>query len=97
MLEEIKTLLGEAATNYSDAQILLCYDIACAEIEDYCNTEMDATLEFIAASIAVIKLNMLGSEGSTSESFSGVTQSYINDYPENIKSVLNRKRMIICY
>ena len=36
MIEEIKLLLGDAAENYSDAQISLMYKISVAEIEEYC-------------------------------------------------------------
>ena len=54
MLEEIKLLLGEAAANYTDAQINLYYRIAVTEVEEYCNRGLDASLELIAARIAVI-------------------------------------------
>ena len=59
MLEEIKLLLGDAAASFSDAQINLCYKLALAEVEDYCNREADAALELLAERIAVIKLNRL--------------------------------------
>ena len=43
MLEEIKILLGEAAPNYSDALISLCYKQSLAEVEAYCRRDIDAT------------------------------------------------------
>ena len=92
MIEEIKILLGDAASNYTDAQISLCYKMALAEVEDYCNREADASLEIIAQRIAIIKLNRLNTEGLQSQSFSGVSENYLNDYPADIKAVLNRKR-----
>ena len=94
MIEEIKLLLGDAASNYSDAQIALAYKMALSEVEDYCNREADAMLELIAEKIAVIKLNRIGTEGLASQSFSGVSESYINGYPAEILTVLNRKRKI---
>lgn len=94
MIEEIKILLGEAAENYTDAQITLCYKLALAEVEEYCRREADATLEMIAQRIAIIKLNRLNTEGLASQSYSGVSESYINGYPAEILSVLNRKRKI---
>lgn len=94
MIEEIKTLLGDAASNYSDALISLCYKMALAEVEDYCNREADATLELIAEKIAVIKLNRINTEGLASQSYSGVNESYIDGYPAEILTVLNRKRKI---
>lgn len=94
MLEEIRLLLGEAATNYSDAQISLAYKIALNEVEEYCKRDADTALELIAEQIAVIKLNRRNTEGLASQSFSGVSESYIDGYPDEIKAVLNRKRKI---
>ena len=94
MIEEIKLLLGEAASNYSEAQIGLCYKMALAEVEDYCNREADTTLELIAEKIAIIKLNRLNTEGLTAQSYSGVSESYIDGYPAEIQAALNRKRKV---
>ena len=94
MIEEIRILLGDAAANFTDAQIGLALKIAIAEVEDYCNREADATLELLAEKIAVIKLNRINTEGLTSQSYSGVSESYIDGYPAEILTVLNRKRKI---
>ena len=94
MLEEIKLLLGDAASNYSDAQISLAYKLALAEVKGYCNREVDTTLELIAEQIAVIKLNRLNTEGLASQSYSGVNESYIDGYPAEIQAALNRKRKL---
>lgn len=94
MIEEIKLLLGAAAANYTDAQISLCYKMALLEVEDYCRREADAALEMIAQKIAVIKLNRLGTEGLSAQSFSGVSESFIDGYPQDIVNSLNRKRKI---
>ena len=94
MIEEIKLLLGEAAANYTDTQISLCFKMALAEVEDYCRRDADTVLEMQAQKIAVIKLNRLNTEGLASQGFSGVSESYIDGYPEDIMAVLNRKRKI---
>lgn len=94
MIEEIKILLGDAAANYTDAQIGLCLKMALAEIQGYCNRELDYELELMAQKIAIIKLNRLNTEGVSSQSYSGVSESYIDGYPADIKAVLNRKRKI---
>jgi hypothetical protein len=93
-MEEIKILLGDAAPNYSDALISLCYKQSLAEVEAYCRRNIDATLEYAAQQITVIKLNRMGSEGLASQGYSGVSESYINDYPADIKAILNRKRRL---
>lgn len=94
MVEEIKILLGDAAASFTDAQIGLCAKHALAEVQAYCNRELDFELEAIALKIAIIKLNRLNTEGLASQSFSGVSESYIDGYPAEILAVLNRKRKI---
>jgi hypothetical protein len=94
MIEEIKLLLGDAAANYSDALIGLCLKQSLAEVESYCRRELDLELEALALRIAIIKLNRLNSEGLASQSYSGVSENYIDGYPADILAVLNRKRKI---
>lgn len=94
MLEEIKLLLGEAASNYSDAQINLAYRMALTEVEAYCRRTADVELELVAEKIAVLKLNRINTEGLASQSYSGVSESYIDGYPADILAVLNRKRKV---
>jgi hypothetical protein len=94
MIEEIKILLGDAASNYPDALISLCAKQALAEVESYCNRVADAELELVALRIAIIKLNRINTEGLQSQSFSGVSETYIDGYPQDILTILNRKRKI---
>lgn len=94
MIEEIKIMLGNAADNYSDAQISLAYRMAVNEVEEYCKRDVDASLELVAAQIAIIKLNRSATEGLASQSMSGVSESYIDGYPQHIQAVLNRKRKV---
>lgn len=94
MIEEIKILLGDAAANFTEAQIGLCAKQALAEVEAYCRREPDYELEMVAQKIAIIKLNRLNSEGLASQSYSGVNESYIDGYPQDVLAILNRKRKI---
>lgn len=94
MIDEIKLLLGDAAANYTDAQIALALKLALAEVEAYCGREADSVLELAAQEIAVIKLNRVGSEGLASQAYSGVSESYIDGYPAHLKATLNRKRKL---
>lgn len=94
MIDEIKLLLGDAASNYTDAQIALVAKQALAEVEAYCNRTVDYELEMVAEKIAIIKLNRLNSEGLSAQSYSGVSETYIDGYPADIMVVLNRKRKI---
>lgn len=94
MIEEIKVMLGAAASNFTEAQIGLALKQAMTEVQGYCNRELDYELEIIAERIAVIKLNRTNSEGLAAQSYSGVSESYIDGYPSDILAVLNRKRRI---
>lgn len=94
MIDDIKLMLGDAADNYTDAQISLCYKMAVGEVETYCRRPIDTDLEFIAERIAVIKLNRLNSEGVSNQSYNGVSEAYIDGYPADILAMLNRKRKL---
>lgn len=94
MLEDIKIMLGDAAGNYTNEQINLFIKQATAEVEAYCNREVDTELEAVVEKIAIIKLNRLNSEGLSSQSYSGISESYIDGYPAEVMAVLNRKRKI---
>ena len=48
----------------------------------------------VAERIAIIKLNRINTEGLTAQSYSGVSESYIDGYPADILAILNRKRKI---
>ena len=67
---------------------------ALAEVEAYCNREAEGVLELVAEQIAVIKLNRSNTEGLTSQSFSGVSESYLDGYPKEITDILRSKRKI---
>jgi hypothetical protein len=95
MVENIKLMLGNSASNYSDAQIDLAYRRAVMEIETYCKREIDVELSMVAEDIAVIKLNRMGTEGLGNQSYSGVSEGYIDGYPDTIKKILNSKRKVI--
>lgn len=94
MIEEIKIMLGDAASNFSDALIGLCLKQALAEVEAYCNRTLDYELEVVAQRIAIIKLNRMNTEGLASQSMSGISESYIDGYPADILAVLKRKRKL---
>ena len=72
----------------------MAYKIALNEVEEYCKRDADIALELIAEQIAVIKLNRMGTEGLASQAYSGVSESFIDGYPDEIKAVLNRKRKV---
>ena len=94
MTENIRLMLGNSASNYSDAQIEFAYRRAVNEIETYCKRQLDVELAMVAEEIAVIKLNRMGTEGVSNQSYSGVSEGYIDGYPDTIKKILNSKRKV---
>jgi hypothetical protein len=94
MIEELKILLGDAASSYTDAQISLALKMALAEVEAYCKRPVDYELEVVAMKIAIIKLNRTNTEGLAAQAFSGVSESYIDGYPQDIQAILRGKRKI---
>ena len=94
MIEDVKVLLGDAANNYTDAQLGLAVKLALAEVEGYCKRKVDAELEVAVIQIAKIKLIRTNTEGLASQSFSGVSENYIDGYPAEIQALLDRKRKL---
>lgn len=93
MLEKIKICLTN--NTYTDDLINLFIDDTTKEVKIYCNREdIDVELESIIRKIVIIKLNRINSEGLSSQSFSGVSESFIDGYPQDIIAVLNRKRKL---
>ncbi len=94
MLEEMKIMLGDAAAAYTDEQINLAVKQAQQEAAAYCNRAVDEDLLLIAQKMAIVKLNRLNTEGLNGQSFSGVNETYVNGYPDDIMKLLNRKRKV---
>lgn len=95
MLEEIIIMLGDAASNFSEAQIGQQAKIALDFVETYTNREADYSLTLLAERIAIIMLNKMNSEGISSESFNGSSVSYIDGLPADIIQALNKKRRVM--
>lgn len=65
------------------------------EVKEYCNlTTLEPKHESLIKDIVVYKWNRLGSEGLSSEGYSGVSQSYIDGYTGDIKKKLSRYRRL---
>lgn len=95
MIDEIKLLMGDAAANYSDAQIGLMAKIALDYVETYTQREIDYSLTLLAERITIILLNRMNSEGISSESFNGTSVSYIDGLPDDIIRALDKKRRVM--
>lgn len=95
--EELEGLTAELVADaaFTAGQISAAARCAYMEATAYTRRDvLDAQLLTVAAQIAAIKLNRLGTEGAASLGFSGVTENYIDGYPAHIRYILNSKRKL---
>jgi len=94
MLEKIKTLIG-LTDNTKDTLLSIliqqCEDEAVAYTHNDCLAELESTL----IQMVIYKYNRLGTEGVSSEGYSGVSYNYTDDYPESILRGLRAKRKVV--
>lgn len=93
ILTRIKTLLG--LDSDKDALLSILIEDAEQEFMDMCNRDdIPDTANGLIAQMVMHKYNQLGSEGIASQGFSGVSQSFMNDYPETIKKAFAKYRKL---
>ena len=94
MLQKIKLLLGIADTSKDDLLNLLI-DLAKNQVIDYThNPHCLPLLEGTVCDMVVYNYNRMGTEGLSSEGYSGVSFSYSTDYPESILRSLKAHRKV---
>ena len=93
MLNRIKLLLGISGTE-QDELLNVLVNMCEQEALDYTHREKATELSNIVLSMVVERYNKLGSEGITSRSFSGVSESITNNYSDAVIHQLNLKRKI---
>lgn len=86
LIEQVKLITG----NTNDELVGLMIDKAKAEISAYLNLDYDIRYDNIAVDIAVLRINRLGSEGLSSQGYSGASESYVDGFPQEIKMQLDR-------
>ena len=94
MLETFKLLTG------CDNDVLAQYyiDKAVQNIKDYTKRKtntVETVLKSYVLDLAVLYYNVKGSEGLKSQSYSGVSESYLEDIPESIKRNLGAYKHFI--
>lgn len=86
LIEEVKLLTSKTDDNL----ISLILKKTIKEVEMYTNQKYNEKFNNVVVDIAIIKLNKLGTEGLISQSYSGVSESYIDNYPTYILNQLNK-------
>lgn len=95
MKQEVITYCS-ALLDTDDTELLgVLYDIVVNEILDYCNIDsIPNTATSVICNMVCVQFNRRLASGLQSQSFSGVSESFINGYPDNILKQLNRYRRI---
>ena len=87
----------EIAEQYDLEKLRSISNIALAEIEAYCGRTFNTTdkgIVAVAARIAAIHIARQGTEGLASQSYSGVSESFIDGLPADIMAILDAKRVV---
>lgn len=89
MIERIKTRLKDSEVTVSDALLDDLIVEATEEVLSYTQQPvLNPPLERVVVGSVVIKVNRLGTEGLSSESYSGVSTSYLEGLPSNLRSIV---------
>lgn len=97
MLEKIKLLLNLSDREDKDDLISLLISLCKDEATDFCNLETYSDkLDSAVVAMVVERYNKIGSEGITSEKFSGITSDFSDNYSEPILTKLRKNRRIKC-
>ena len=96
MLDKIKLLLSitdDTADDLLNTLIAICKE----EAYIYCNLpEYNEKLDNIVVFMVIEKYNRIGSEGTVSQSASGISATYESFYSEKIVKMLNKHRRVRC-
>gem|GEM_PF-1564484 len=89
MTERVKTRLDDSEVTVSDALLEDLIDEATEEVLS-CTQQpaLNPPLERVVVGSVVIKVSRLGTEGISSEGYSGVSTSYLDDLPSNLRSII---------
>lgn len=93
-LDKMKLMLN-INTNEKDDLLTLLLDQATETAISYTHNDDIVSLSPVILKMAIFDYNRLGTEGLASEGYSGVSFSYLEDYPETILRALRSKRRII--
>lgn len=94
MLSKIKLLLS-LTDDSKDDLIIYLIQMATDEAINYTHRDDIDVLENAICSMVIYNYNQLGAENLTGESYSGLSFSYRNDYPDSIIRQLKAHRKVV--
>ena len=94
-MEKLKLLIGIKIDDTSkDALLSVLLEQATSELKQYCyRDQLPVEANNVIIDMAVVKYNLLGTEGLSSQSYNGMNEAYANYPPQLIKS-MNRYRKV---
>ena len=93
LLERLKARLDENELSDDKLQEIID-DVTQEVLSDTNQSELNLQLSSAVVSLSVITVNRIGTEGLTSEGYSGVSTSYLDDVPPRVASILNANRRL---
>lgn len=96
ILDRVKTIIGlEIDDTSKDAVLQVLLEQAANEFLQYTNRdEIPEKATNVIVDMAVVKYNLLGTEGLNSQSYSGMSETY-EQYSSQLIKALNRYRRLI--
>lgn len=93
LLGRLKARLDENELSDGKLQAIID-DVTLEVLADTNQSKLNAQLESAVISMSAIAVNRLGTEGLSSEGYSGVSTSYLDDVPPRVASILNANRRL---
>ena len=93
LLDRLKNRLDEVEVPDIKLQAIV-EDVTQEVLADTNQSELNLQLSSAVVSLSVIAVNRIGTEGISSESYSGVSTSYLDDVPSRIAIILNANRRL---
>lgn len=97
LLDDLKTDLG-IFDNTKDAQLQRLLTKATTTIKDFTRQSeayVNNNLSEQIINLAIVRYNRKGSEGLSSQSYSGVSEHYLDDIPKPIMRILVEHRKLV--
>lgn len=98
MLERLRIKLGLAKEDTDKMSLLkICIEDATNDAMNITNQTKEYVEQHLAITIvdiAVLIYNRIGTEGLVSQSVSGMSESYMDDLPKNLKKILYAHRRL---
>lgn len=94
LLDNVKLYLA-ITDNSKDALLQSLIDDAVAYVVDYCHlSTYDSKLNSTVSKMVLQDYTKLTSQGIAAQSYSGVSESYLNGYSDEIMAILKRNRVV---